>query len=125
MSLLTKSLGKTTFVFDSVMGFMWKLIQFEPNFFFGGGGAHTQKLFLQGIVYSIAIINQLLLNTPIFFIKITETFLYLYLFVLWSDLESSRMCRNKILIPPFGACSSLPPVRLPMSHQREARLIWV
>ena len=104
-----------------------ELIQFEPNFFFwgGGGGAHTQKLFLQGIVYSIAIINQLLLNTLIFFIKITETFLYLYLFVLWSDLESSGMCWNKIPIPPFGACSSLPPVGLPMSHQREARLIWV
>ena len=57
---------------------------------------------------SIMIINHLWLNTSFFFIKATETYFCIYLFVLWSDLESSRMCHwNKILIPPFGACSTL------------------
>ena len=57
---------------------------------------------------SIRIINHLTLNTMDFFIKDTNAYLCFYLFVLWSDLESSRMCRwNKIPIPPSGTCSSV------------------
>ena len=53
---------------------------------------------------SIAIINHLPLHISNFFIKAMAT----YLNVLWSNLESSGMCRwNKILIPPFGARSTV------------------
>ena len=57
---------------------------------------------------SIAIINHFLLNTLNYFIIATKTYLCLYVSILWSDLESSRMCLwNKIPIPLFGARSNV------------------
>ena len=57
---------------------------------------------------SIAIINHLSLNTLNCFIIATNTYLCLYVCILWSDLESSRMCLwNKIPIPLFGARSNV------------------
>ena len=57
---------------------------------------------------SIAIINHLSLNSLNCVIISTKTYLCLYVSILWSDLESSRMCLwNKIPIPPFGARSNV------------------
>ena len=57
---------------------------------------------------SIAIISNLSLNALNSFIIATKTYLCLYVSILWSDLEGSRMCLwNKIPIPPFGACSNV------------------
>ena len=57
---------------------------------------------------SIAIIYHLLLNSFNCFIIATKTYLCLYVSILWSDLESSRMCLwNKIPIPLFGARSNV------------------
>ena len=57
---------------------------------------------------SIAIINHFLLNALNYFIIATKTYLCLYVSILWSNLERSRMCLwNKIPIPLFGACSSV------------------
>ena len=57
---------------------------------------------------SIAIINHILLNALTCFIIATKTYLCLYVSILWSDLEISRMCLwNKIPIPPFGARSNV------------------
>ena len=57
---------------------------------------------------SIAIINHLSLYASIFSTKATETYLRLHVSILWSDLESSRMCRwNKIPIPRFGTRSNV------------------
>ena len=57
---------------------------------------------------SIAIINHFLLNSLNCFIIATKTYICLYVYILWSDLESSRMCLwNKIPIPPFGARSNV------------------
>ena len=57
---------------------------------------------------SIAIMNYFLLITLNYFIIATETYLCLYVSILWSDLESSRMCLwNKIPIPLFGARSNV------------------
>ena len=57
---------------------------------------------------SIVIINHFLLNALNYFIIATKTYLCLYVSILWSDLDSSRMCFwNKIPIPPFGARSNV------------------
>ena len=57
---------------------------------------------------SIAIINHLSLNSLNCFIIATKTYLCLYVSILWSHLESSRMCLwNKIPIPLFGARSNV------------------
>ena len=57
---------------------------------------------------SIAIISYLSLNALNCFIIATKAYLCLYISILWSDLDSSRMCLwNKIPIPPFGARSNV------------------
>ena len=97
VSLLTKSWGKQLRV---RLGSQIHVenISISTDFL---GHIHRQTISTRN---SIAIINHLSLNTSIFFIKATETYHCLYLFVLWSDLESSRMCRwNKIPTAPFGA----------------------
>ena len=57
---------------------------------------------------SIAIINHISRNALNCFIIAAKTYLCLYVSILWSDLESSRMCLwNKIPIPPLGARSNV------------------
>ena len=57
---------------------------------------------------SITIISHLSINTLNCFIIATKTYLCLYVSILWSDLESSRMYLwNKIPIPPFRARSNV------------------
>ena len=69
MSLLTKKLGKNNFLFDSVLGFMWKLSRFQQNFW----ATHTQNLFLHGIAMRS-------LNTSNFSWKpLRPTFVYTFL----------------------------------------------
>ena len=69
------------------------------------GHTHREIIFTRN---SMAIINHLLLNSLNCFIIATKTYLCLYVSILWSDLESSRMCLwNKILIPLFGARSNV------------------
>ena len=56
----------------------------------------------------IAIINLISLNSLNCFIIAAKTYLCSYVFILWSDLESSRMCLwNKKPIPLFGARSNV------------------
>ena len=57
---------------------------------------------------SIAIIIHISLNALNCFIIAAKTYLCLYVSILWSDLESSRMCLwNKIPIPPLRARSNV------------------
>ena len=69
------------------------------------GHTHRETISSRNV---IAIINHFLLNALTCFIIATKTYLCLYVSILWSDLESSRMCLwNKIPIPPFGARSNV------------------
>ena len=69
------------------------------------GHTHTDTISIRN---NIAIINHLSLNALYCFIIATKAYLCLYISILWSDLESSRMCLwNKIPIPPFGARSNV------------------
>ena len=98
--LMTKSGEKNNFVFSSVMRFMLKLLRFQPILW----ATHRETISKN----SIAIIKDFLLNALNYFINANKTYLCLYVSILWSDLESSRMCLwNKITIPPFGACSNV------------------
>ena len=79
------------------------------------GHTHRETIFTRN---SITIINHLSLNALTYFIMVTKSYLCSYVSILWSDLESSRMCLwNKIPIPPFGARSNVyhPCISSPMS----------
>ena len=95
-----KKLGENNFVVDTVMRLMWKLSRFQPIL-----GPHTETISTRN---SIAIINHLSLNALNYFIIVTKDYLYLYVSILWTDLESSRMYLwNKVPIPPFRARSNV------------------
>ena len=69
------------------------------------GNTHSETISTRN---NIEIINHRSLNALNCFIIVTWAYLCLYVSVLWSDLESSRMCLwNKIPIPPFGARSNV------------------